>query len=405
MNTNRDNAAHRTKQPLSEQVLVVNAGSSSLRVKLVPSGESVLIERIGGPTSATANFALLSSPRLSRHDDAFDFALSVFEREFGAMTPLAVGHRVVHGGTRFAAPTVIDEAVLADIESLCELAPLHNPGNLAAIVAARSALPDTLQVAVFDTAFHATLPRRAFLYGLPLDYAERGVRRYGFHGTSHDYVTRRAGELIGVPREELRIVSLHLGNGASACAVERGRSVDTSMGFTPLEGLLMGTRSGDIDPGVLFYLQRHGASAAELDELLNRGSGLRGMSGVSNDMRDVRAAAGVGSEAAEAALELFSYRITKVIGAYAAAMGGLDLILFTGGIGENDARTRAESLQGLGFLGVQLDDELNDKNAVTISQASSPVRVMVISTDEEGLIAAETRRVATAVAVGAGEVG
>lgn len=394
---------------IEEQVLVVNAGSSSLRVKLVPSGESVLIERIGGPTSAKATFTLLSSPRLNRHDDAFAFALSVFEAEFGPIAPLAVGHRVVHGGTRFGASTVIDDAVVLDIEALNELAPLHNPGNLAAISAARAALPDTINVAVFDTAFHATLPRRAFLYGLPLDYAERGIRRYGFHGTSHDYVTRRAGELIGVPREDLRIVSLHLGNGASATAVKFGRSIDTSMGFTPLEGLLMGTRSGDIDPGVLFYLQRHGASAAELDELLNRGSGLRGMSGVSNDMRDVRAAAEVGSEAAQAALELFSYRISKVIGAYAAAMGGLDLILFTGGIGENDAKTRAESVRDLGFLGVLLDDELNEQNAVTISRADSAVRVMVVATDEEGLIATEARRVATAIATqsaaGAGEGG
>lgn len=270
------------------RVLVVNAGSSSLKMKLLPGGESLQVERLGGPTTARASFALVEAPRLTRHDEAFDFALEVFRRELGELDLAVVGHRVVHGGTEFTAPTLITAEVEARIEALSPLAPLHNPGNLAALRAARRALPEVPHVAVFDTAFHATLPERAYLYGLPLEYAERGMRRYGFHGTSHEYVSGRAAELLGRPLEELRLVTLHLGNGASATAVDRGRSVDTSMGFTPLEGLLMGTRSGDIDPGLLIHLLRGGMAVDELDRLLNRGAGLRGMSGISNDMRDVK---------------------------------------------------------------------------------------------------------------------
>ncbi len=376
------------------QVLVVNAGSSSLKMKLLPSGESVVIERLGGPTSVRASFALVEPPRLERHDHAFDFGLQLLREHTGVTEPVAVGHRVVHGGTRFVAPTLIDEGVEAAIEELCPLAPLHNPGNLAAIRAARAALPEIPHVAIFDTAFHATLPPHAYHYGLPLEYAESGVRRYGFHGTSHQYVSREAASVVGRPLDELRMITLHLGNGASATAVLHGESVDTSMGFTPLEGLLMGTRTGDIDPGLLVHLLRGGMTLDALDDLLNRGGGLRGMSGISNDMRDVRKAAARGEEGAIAALELFAYRVKKTIGAYAAALGGLDVLVFTGGIGENDAASRAECLAGLGFLGVRLDDERNARGEVVISTADSAVTVLVVPTDEEGLIAEQARAVA-----------
>ncbi len=379
-------------------ILVVNAGSSSLKVKLVPQGHAVLIERIGGDTAAKATFGSLHPPHLARHDDAFAFVAAALRDAPGAVAPAAVGHRVVHGGTRYREPVVIDEHVERVIEELCSLAPLHNPANLAAVRAARHALPDIPHVAVFDTAFHAGLPRHAYLYGLPLSFArEGGVRRYGFHGTSHDYVTRRAARLLGRQREELKIVSLHLGNGASAAAVAHGVSVDTSMGFTPMEGLLMGTRSGDVDPGVVLHLLREGRTAAEVDALLNHGSGLRGMSRVSNDMRDVRAAADAGSDDAAAALELFAYRVRKTIGAYAAAMGGVDAVVFTGGIGENDARVRAEALEHLGFLGVRVDEVRNAAARgveAPISPAGSEVVVLVVPTDEEGAIADATREAA-----------
>jgi acetate kinase len=382
-------------QPLTaRQVLVVNAGSSSLKVKLLPSGHSMVIERLGGPTSARASFRIVDTPRLAHHDQAFDFALSQFTETFGPLPLRVVGHRVVHGGTRFVKPTLVTAETELAIQELVPLAPLHNPGNLAAMIAARRALPAVPHVAVFDTAFHTTLEPHAYLYGLPLEYALQGVRRYGFHGTSHQYVSRQAAVVLGRPLSELKLVSLHLGNGASATAVAGGRSVDTSMGFTPLEGLLMGTRGGDIDPGVLLHLLRGGMSLADLDELLNRGAGLKGMSGISNDMRDVRAAAERGDQAAQAALALFAYRVRKTIGAYAAAMGGLDAILFTGGIGENDVDARAQSLAGLEFLGVRLDPERNAHGASIISAEGSAVSVLVIATDEEGLIAEQALEVA-----------
>lgn len=385
----------KSKEPRASEVMVVNAGSSSLKLKLLPSEEGVLVERLGGPTTARATFALLEAPRLERFDEAFDFALTSW-RAAGLPDVAAVGHRVVHGGTRFRSPTLIDEEVEAAIEELSPLAPLHNPGNLAAMRAARRALPELPHVAVFDTAFHATLPPHAYLYGLPLEFAERGLRRYGFHGTSHQFVSRRAAELMrgGRSQERLKLVTLHLGNGASAAAVVNGESVDTSMGMTPLEGLLMGTRGGDIDPGLLLHLLREGVTPAELDELLNLGAGLKGMSGISNDMRDVHRAAQDGLLGAKRALELFAYRVKKTIGAYAAAMGGLDAIVFTGGVGENDARMRASCLAGLEFLGVSVDGKRNAAGEVRISAEGSSVTVLVIRTDEERLIAELTREIA-----------
>lgn len=368
-------------------VLVVNAGSSSLKMKLYPSGESVLVERVGGPTGVTASFALVESPRLTDAAEAFDFAFGLFEDTGLVEGLVVVGHRVVHGGTRFVAPTFVTEEVELAIAELAPLAPLHNPANLAALRAARAALPELPHVAVFDTAFHATLPEHAYVYGIPLQFAAEGLRRYGFHGISHEYVSGRAAELLGASPRGLKLITLHLGNGASAAAVVDGRSVDTSMGFTPLEGLLMGTRSGDIDPGLLFHLQREGMSAAALESLLVNGSGLKGMSGVSNDMRDVRAAAETGHKHARVALSLFAYRLRKLIGAYAAAMGGLDAVVFTGGIGENDPATRREATQGLGFLGIELDDGRNERGDTVISAEGSSVTLLVVRTDEEAMIA------------------
>lgn len=367
--------------PVGDSVLVVNAGSSSLKVKAYPAGVRLHVERIGERGGHT-------------HETALEECLARLAGEGGDYAPAVVGHRVVHGGTRYTAPTVVDDEVEAGIAALCDLAPLHNPANLAALRAARRLLPRATHVAVFDTAFHATLPRRAYLYGLPLAYAERGLRRYGFHGTSHDYVTREAARLLGRRREELRIVSLHLGNGASGAAVDRGEVVDTSMGLTPLEGLLMGTRSGDVDPGLILHLLREGMSPSELDDLLNRRSGLAGMSGVGNDMRDVRAAAARGSDAAAAALEVYVYRVRKLVGAYAAAMGGLDAVVFTGGVGENDPATRAAALEGLGFLGIELDPAANAAGGPLASAPDSRVAVLVLETDEEVMIAAQAVEVA-----------
>ncbi len=369
-------------------VLVVNAGSSSLKVKLLPQRLAFLVERIGGEASARGDVPVGEVRHVRDHTDALRLCLEALA-EHGALAALvAVGHRVVHGGERFSEATIVDDEVLRALDELSALAPLHNPANLAGIRAAKDLLPEVPHVAVFDTAFHSTLPRRAYLFGLPYAlYEEHAIRRYGFHGPSHDYITRRAAELLGQPREALKLISLHLGNGASAAAVAHGRSLDTTMGFTPLDGLLMGSRSGELDPGVALHLLRQGRSVDELDELLNRRSGLLGLSGVANDMRDVREAASKGDERARAAIEVFCYRIRKTLGAYACAMGGLDAIVFTGGIGENDPDTRAESLAGLEFLGIALDEAANRHGASVISREGARVKVLVIATDEERMIA------------------
>lgn len=395
----------------TQSTLVVNAGSSSLKVKLLPQNLSLLVERIGGQSKIKTSFsdivganALISiqqgrpSPtaqtsktilhnEIKTHDEALKVCLEVLSSQLDLSNIQLVAHRVVHGGERYTEPVVLDEKIIADISSLSNLAPLHNPANLEGIRAARTLLPQATHVAVFDTAFHATLPPKAFLYGLPRKFYDEGIRKYGFHGSSHDYVTRKAAEVLGKSREDLKIVSLHLGNGASAAAVSGGKSVDTTMGLTPLDGLLMGTRSGEIDPGVLLHLLRNGTNVADLDTLLNKQSGLLGLFGVSNDMRDVRQAASSGNTQAKEALEVFCYRITKIIGAYAAAMSGLDVVVFTGGIGENDSKTRAASLQGLEFLGVHLDSERNQHSETVISTDSSPVKILVIATDEEAMMA------------------
>ena len=372
---------------ITQSTLVVNAGSSSLKVKLLPQNFSLLVERIGGESKVKASFATIENALIKTHDEALRVCLEALSSQLDLNDVQLVAHRVVHGGERYNTPVVLDDAVITDIENLSNLAPLHNPANLEGIRAARNLLPRATHVAVFDTAFHATLPAKAFLYGLPRKFYERGIRKYGFHGTSHDYVTRQAATVLGKSREELKIISLHLGNGASVAGVNYGKSVDTTMGLTPLDGLLMGTRTGELDPGVLLHLLRNGSGLSDLDAILNKQSGLLGLSEVSNDMRDVRQAATSGNVQAKEALEVFCYRITKVIGSYAAAMGGLDAVVFTGGIGENDAQTRAESLEGLGFLGIELDATRNQANETVISTDSSRVKVLVIATNEEAMMA------------------
>ena len=380
-------SADRTPAP----VLVVNAGSSSLKLRAVPDGPSLTVSRIGEdePAHVALDGREVDRRPVADAHAAFEVAIEALRDRMDPDGVTLVGHRVVHGGERFSAPLPLDDdATLAQLDALSPLAPLHNPANLAGIRAARALLPHARHVAVFDTAFHAALPRRAYLYALPMRlYREEGIRRYGFHGTSHDIVSERLAERLGRPREELRIVTLHLGNGASAAAVDRGRSVDTTMGFTPLEGLVMGTRSGDVDPGVLLHLLRRGKSPAELDDLLNRRSGVLGLSGVSNDLRDVWRAADGGEEDASAALEVYAYRVRKAVAAMAAAMGGLDALVFTGGVGENDARLRRAATEGLAFLGIGIDEDANERGGPRLTAAGAAVETWVVPTDEEGRIA------------------
>lgn len=373
-------------------VFVLNAGSSSLKYRLVDpvTGESSAagtIERIGEHGSEVPDAGAAVRQALEQL------------RERAGVAPALVGHRVVHGGERFDAATMIDDAVEQAIDDLSALAPLHNPANLAGIRAARTALPEVPQVAVFDTAFHRTLPAAAATYAIDAGLAARyGVRRYGFHGTSHRYVSRAAAAFLGRPVQATKLIVLHLGNGASACAVDGGVSVETSMGITPLEGLVMGTRSGDLDPAVLFHLHRRaGLGFDELERMLNSDSGMKGLTGT-GDMRDVRAAAAGGDAAARAALDTYAHRIRHYVGAYLAQLGALDAVVFTAGVGENDAATRAESLAGLEGLGIRVDPQRNAAKATgarRISPDRVPIAVLVVPTDEELEIA---RQSAAAVA-------
>jgi acetate kinase len=381
-------------------VLVINAGSSSLKVSRRPLGHAVTVERIGPAATWRGDAELPPAPSMRDHASALHAVLQVLDERASLAGVVAVGHRVVHGGERYAAPVRIDDGVVADVRALVHLAPLHNPANLAALEAAREQLPAVPHVAVFDTAFHASLAPRSYRYAVPEAwYAEHGVRRYGFHGPSHDGVTRRAAEMLGRARDTLRIVSLHLGNGASAAAVDRGRSVETSMGFTPLDGLVMGTRPGQIDPGVLLHMLRGGMDVSELERVLNHESGLKGLSGGrSNDVRDLRAAEAAGDEAAALALDVFAYRVRTALGACVFAMGGVDAIVFTGGIGEHDAATRAAALGGLERLGIVVDDARNARHGPRISPDDATVAVMVVATDEDGVIADATRALVAAPA-------
>ncbi|NOY28154.1 MAG: acetate/propionate family kinase [Oligoflexia bacterium] len=399
-------------------VLVVNCGSSSIKAAVVhaDSGRAVAdlhAERVGSAQTEILLGGAAADVRVDASGSHQVVLAASLPALLGALPAdvqiRAVGHRVVHGGERYTTPTVIDDQVQAGIAALVPLAPLHNPANLAGIQAARTVLPDLPHVAVFDTAFHATLPRRSRTYALPADLAARhDLRRFGFHGTSHAYVSRRAADWLGEPVDALRIISCHLGNGASLCAVEWGRSVETSMGMTPLEGLVMGTRCGDVDAGALIALARaENLDLDQLDDLLNRKSGLLGLSGSSRDMRDIEAKAAKGDDRAQLAVKVFAHRVRKYIGAYAAVMGGVDLILFTGGIGENSSLVRNHAAQRLEFLGAHLDVERNrDARAsatqpvVELSGPRSRVRILAVHTDEQHEIARQVLATVRAGAVG-----
>lgn len=364
------------------RVFVVNSGSSSIKYQLVDVvTEQVvlagLLERLGQPGGDAVD-----------HVAGMRVVLERLGSEAASIA--AVGHRVVHGGSIFTAPVVIDDEVVAGIEAVSALAPLHNPANLAGIRAARIALPDVPHLAVFDTAFHQTMPAAASTYAIDRAIAaEYGIRRYGFHGTSHEFVAGRAAALLGRPLESLKLIVLHLGNGSSAAAIDGGRSIDTSMGLTPLAGLVMGTRSGDVDPGVLLHLERAGLPVAEVDAILNSRSGLLGLAG-SADMRDVTATAGAGDADADLALDVWAHRIRHYVGAYLAQLGGLDAVVFTAGIGENAPDLRARALAGLQHFGLTLDADRNAESSRApriISPVDAPVAVLVVPTNEELAIA------------------
>jgi acetate kinase len=396
-----------------ECILVLNCGSSSLKYRFFdtdhPQNQARgSIERIGMDGTRLSQSG--TKGELARelptggYAEAFAAMLSaLMDKGAGVIGEVsaisAVGHRVVHGGDKFTSAVLIDDAVLAQIEAISPLAPLHNPVNVAGIREARRVFASVPHVAVFDTAFHATLPSYAYLYGLPHEYSEKkGVRRYGFHGSSHHYVALAAAQYLKRSPRDLKIVSCHLGNGASLCAIDHGRSMDTTMGFTPAEGLIMGTRCGDLDFGVAAYLERtEGMTAPQLDELVNKKSGLLGMSGISSDMREIERAADDGDARAVTALKTFCYRIRKYIGAYTAAIGGLDVLIFTAGIGQGSAGVRAMAVQGLRCMGIQLDEKRNREarggmGIDRISTDDSPVTVLVVPTDEERMIARETLR-------------
>ncbi|HZG03527.1 MAG TPA: acetate kinase [Streptomyces sp.] len=397
------------------RVLVLNSGSSSVKYQLLDMADGSrqaagLVERIGERTSYLRH-APAGGPRREReepvadHETALKAVAEELDRDgLGLDAPelAAIGHRVVHGGRRFTRPTVIDDAVLAEIERLVPVAPLHNPANLAGIRTARALAPHLPQVAVFDTAFHTTMPEHAARYAIDTAVAdEHRVRRYGFHGTSHAYVSRKAAELLGRRPSEVNVIVLHLGNGASASAVERGRCVDTSMGLTPLEGLVMGTRSGDVDPAVIFHLARvAGMSVDEIDVLLNKRSGLLGLCG-DNDMREVLRRMGAGgpdAERARLAFDVYVHRLKKYIGAYVAVLGRVDVVAFTAGVGENAAPVREAAVAGLEGLGLAVDPELNAARGDgprLISPASARVAVAVVPTDEELEIATQTYALVT----------
>jgi acetate kinase len=388
-------------------VLVVNSGSSSIKADVLDpaTGERVVsakIQRLGTPQADCTLDGETAPLKAQTHAAALTELLPLLLAALPAGVAVdAVGHRVVHGGERFVEPTAIDSQVEAAIDALTSLAPLHNPPNLAGIRAARSLLPDVPHVAVFDTAFHSTLPRRARAYALDAEFAaEKGLRRYGFHGTSHAWVSRRAADFLGEDPRDLRIITLHLGNGCSAAAVEFGRSIETSMGLTPLEGLVMGTRSGDMDPGLLLHLLRDGMGVEELDQLLNRRSGLAGLSGVGNDLRDIEARAADGDVRARLAIQVFTHRIRKYVGAYAAVMGGVDVIVFTGGIGENSALVRHRVAQRLGYLGARFHEDRNrdvqvnrTDDVAVLHTDHSRVSLLVVATDEEREIARQVVQV------------
>ncbi len=398
------------------KILVLNCGSSSIKYQLFDmETKSVLakggIEKIG----LEGSFLKLTQPDgekvtltkdIPEHTTGVRFIISVLTgEEYGVIKSIneidAVGHRMVHGGEKFSSSVLLTDEVMKDFEACSELAPLHNPANIKGVNAVKDIAPNMPQVGVFDTSFHQTLPDYAYIYGVPYElYEKYGIRRYGFHGTSHRYITKRVCEILGVTPEDKKIITCHIGNGGSIAAVKNGKCVDTTMGLTPLEGLMMGTRSGDIDPGAIpFIMEKLQLDGKGLSDLLNKKSGVMGVSGVSSDMREVEAAAKAGNKRAELANTIYFYRIKKYIGAYAAAMGGVDIIVFAGGVGENQAPCREASLEGLEFIGVELDKELNKKSRgeeVVLSTPESKVKVVLVPTDEELMIASDTYEIVSA---------
>ena len=395
-------------------VLVINAGSSSLKYQLLnpTTGELLakgLCERIGidglftyKPQLPGKEAIKAASVSMPTHSEAIQAVLNALVDEkngvIGSMKEIdAVGHRVVHGGEKFAKSVVITDEVMQAIEECNPLAPLHNPANIIGIKACQELMPGVPMVAVFDTAFHQTMPPVAYTYALPYEYYEKDkVRRYGFHGTSHKYVSQRAADMLGKPIEQLKLISCHLGNGSSVTAIDGGKSIDTSMGFTPLAGLPMGTRSGDIDAGILEYLMnKYGMDITEMLTILNKKSGVMGVSGVSSDFRDLDAAAAKGNDRAQLALDMFHYWVAKVAGSYVAAMNGVDAIIFTAGVGENSKSSRAAIAEYFGYLGVKIDPVANSKRGedIMISTPDSKVKVFVIPTNEELVIARDTKAI------------
>ncbi len=394
-------------------VLVINCGSSSLKYQLINmDDESVLakglVERIGIEGSVlkhekAGQGKVVIEEVMENHKDAINLVLkALVDPKHGAVKSLdevdAVGHRVVHGGEKFADSVLIDDEVIKAMKECIDLAPLHNPPNIIGIEACKELLPNVPMVGVFDTAFHQTMPAESYIYPLPYElYEEQGIRRYGFHGTSHKYVSERVAAMLGKSLEGTKIITCHLGNGASLTAIKDGKSFDTSMGMTPLEGLVMGTRCGDIDPAIVtFLMNKDNMTADQVDNLMNKKSGVLGISGVSSDFRDIEEAAAEGNKRAQLALDKFAYTVKKYIGSYAAAMGGLDVLVFTAGLGENSAPARMQVCEGLEFLGVQIDETKNNIRGkeAEISKDGSKVKVYVIPTNEELMIARDTKALA-----------
>lgn len=395
------------------KILVLNSGSSSVKYKLIDTTtETTLaeggVEKIGLPDGflkykkADGSKAIIELGNTD-HKGAIEAILRLLtDPAEGCIKSYdeidAVGHRVVHGGEKFSSSVLIDDAVKEKIRECYDIAPLHNPANMIGIEAIDALMPGKPQVGVFDTAFHQTMPAKSYMYALPYRfYKEDGVRRYGFHGTSHRYVSQRVCEILGVDIKDQKIITCHVGNGGSITAVKYGKSVDTSMGLTPTEGLMMGTRSGDVDPGALtFLMTKHHLTAEDLQKIINKESGVAGVSGISSDMREIEAADKAGDEMATLALDMYEQRIIKYVGAYAAEMGGVDIIVFTGGVGENQTGVRENVCAPLAFMGVEIDKELNAKTRGTetvISTPASKVKVVVVPTDEELMIARDTREI------------
>jgi len=398
------------QEEMRMKVLVINCGSSSLKYQLInmETEESLaqgLVERIGIEGSILTQKVpgrdkyIIEQP-MADHKDAIKLVLgALVDGNHGVISSMdeisAVGHRVVHGGEKYSESVVIDDAVMESLEECVKLAPLHNPANIIGINACKSLMPNTPMVAVFDTAFHQTMPKTAYMYPLPYElYTKYGIRKYGFHGTSHKYVSAECAKLMGKDIKDVKIITCHLGNGASLAAIKDGQCVDTSMGFTPLEGIAMGTRCGNIDPAIVTFLMNEGKmTAKEVDNLMNKQSGVLGLSGVSSDFRDIEDAAKEGNERAILALNVYNYRVREMIGAYAAAMGGVDAVVFTAGLGENAIETRAEICKGLEFLGIEIDDAKNNVRGISteVSKDGAKVKVFVIPTNEELVIARDTK--------------